>query len=99
MVQPGSSSSCRVTSTASASGDSMWETFSTTAPTSTGTCSRGGAASSRVRVSSRSLMRVRRSASSPMSPTKSRTVSMSTLGFCRMESVSRRMEASGVFSS
>ena len=44
-------------------------------------------------------MRVSRSASRPMSETKSRTVSGSILSVCKMESASRRMEARGVFSS
>ena len=44
-------------------------------------------------------MRVRRSASSPMSETKSFTVSRSMPSVWRMESVSRRMEARGVLSS
>ena len=43
-------------------------------------------------------MRVRRSASLPMSATNSRMVSAS-ISFCMMESVSSLMEASGVFSS
>ena len=44
-------------------------------------------------------MRVRRSASSPMSATNSLAVSASICSFWRMESVSRRMEARGVLSS
>ena len=77
----------------------MCPTFSTTWPTSTGTRSRWSRASRRLRASRRWLMRVRRSASSPMSETNSRTVSMSTELFCKMESASSRMEAKGVFSS
>ena len=87
------------TSTAWAKGSSRWATFSTTAPNSTVSRTRSAPASSRVRASRCSLMRVRRSASSPMSDTNSRTVPMSTDSFCKMESVSRRMEAKGVFSS
>ena len=77
----------------------MWATLSTTAPSSTTSRTGSGLASSRVRVSSFSLMRVSRSASSPMSATNSFTVSMSTFSVWRMESVSRRMDASGVLSS
>ena len=44
-------------------------------------------------------MRLRRSASWPMSMTNSRVVSGSMLSVCKMESVSSRMAASGVFSS
>ena len=43
--------------------------------------------------------RLRRSASRPMSVTNSLVVSGSMLSVCKMESVSRRMPASGVFSS
>ena len=46
-----------------------------------------------------SVMRLSRSASLPMSVTKSRTVSISIWSVCKMESVSSRMAASGVFSS
>lgn len=60
-------------------GMSMCSTFSTTAATSTGTVSTVTALSIRVRVSSFSEMRVRRSASSPISETKSLTVSRSML--------------------
>ena len=44
-------------------------------------------------------MRLRRSASCPISPTNSRRVSPSMFSFWRMESVSRRMAARGVLSS
>ena len=44
-------------------------------------------------------MRLRRLASWPMSATNSRVVAGSMPSVCRMESVSRRMAARGVFSS
>ena len=77
----------------------MCSTFSTTRLTSTGTSATATALSIRVRVSSFSEMRVSRSASSPMSETKSFTVAGSMSPVWRMESVSSRMEARGVLSS
>ena len=44
-------------------------------------------------------MRLSRSASLPMSVTKSRTVSISIWSVCKMESVNSRIAANGVFSS
>ena len=55
--------------------------------------------SSRVSRSRFSVMRLSRSASRPMSVTNSLVVSGSMLSVCKIESVSRRIPASGVFSS
>ena len=88
-----------VTPAASATGSSMFTARSSTAPVSTRSVLPAGRLSRRVRASRCSVMRVRRSASSPMSLTKSCTVSWSIWLFCKMESASRRMEARGVFSS
>ena len=55
--------------------------------------------SSRVSRSRFSVMRVRRSVSCTMSPTNSRTVAASMSSVCKIESESRRIPASGVFSS
>ena len=95
-MQPSSRSSSSATPLSAARGESIWATFSTTALQSTGSSAAGTPLSMRVRVSSFSEIRVSRSASSPMSETKSRTVSMSMVSVWRMESVSRRMEARGV---
>ena len=89
----------RATPAASATGASMDSARRVTADTSTGKVSAAGRLSSRVRASRCSVIRVSRSASVPMSETKSRRVTWSMVSFWRMESASSRMEARGVFSS
>ena len=97
MVQSRSTFAVSLICALSASGTSIRKTLESVTLRSTISCWTS-ALSARLSVRSFCVMRVRRSASLPMSETNSRIVSAS-ISFCRMESDRSLMEASGVFSS
>ena len=97
-VQPRFQLPVRSICRSSASGTSIRNTRETTSPTSTTSCSGPAESSRRLSIRSFCDMRLRRSASLPMSATNSRMVSAS-ISFCKIESESSLIEASGVFSS